>query len=156
MLAISLRRTIGSIHSVALSNTILIMDAYSLASEIISPFFDSIAGIALAIAEHIPGLGLPSPEFDVDRALILQSSTRTISYYQQHRIHSRRSFSNPEAVSNLVRDTLKQHYLITRDIAVIENLGRFRSANSTLISHTSGNSHCINCFTGNQLAQSND
>jgi hypothetical protein len=131
MLAIPLRRTIASILSVAPSNTILIMDAYSLASEEISPFFDSIDGIALAIAEHIPGLGLPSPQFDVDRALVLHSSTRTISYYQQNREHSRRSFLNPEALSNLVRDTLKQYYLITRDIAVTEDLGRFRSANST-------------------------
>jgi hypothetical protein len=107
------------------------MDAYSLASEKISPFFDSIDGIALAIAEHIPSLGLPSPQSDVDRALVLHSSTQTISYYQQNREHSRRSFLNPEALSNLVRDTLKQHYLITRDIAVTEDLGRFRSANST-------------------------
>lgn len=131
------------------------MDAYSLVSERISPFFDSIEGIALAIAEHIPGLGLPSPKLDVDRALALHVSTQTISSYQQHRVHSRRSFSNPEAISNLVQDTLKQHYLITRDIAVIENLGRFRSANSESSSHASGDSPCINWFTENQLAQDN-
>jgi hypothetical protein len=130
--------------SVAPSNTTVTMDAYILASEKISPFFDSIDRIALAIAEHVPGLGLPSPEFEVDRALALHSSTQAISYYQQYRVHLRRSFTNPEAVSNLVRDTLKQHYLITHDIAVNENLGRFRSANSTSSSRPPGRYSCIN------------
>ncbi|PMD22860.1 hypothetical protein NA56DRAFT_77077 [Hyaloscypha hepaticicola] len=88
MLTIPLRRTIALILLVAPSKLIFIMDVYSLASEIISPFFDSIDGIALAIADHIPGLGLPSPELDVDPAFVLHSSTQTISYYQQHRVHS--------------------------------------------------------------------
>jgi hypothetical protein len=109
----------------------IIMDVYALTSEKVSPFFGSIDEIALAIAEHVPGLGLPPPELDIDAALVLHSFSQPISYYQQYRVHSRRSFSNPEAVSTLVRDTLKQHHLITDDITVTESLGSSRSENST-------------------------
>jgi hypothetical protein len=128
------------------------MDAYALTSEKVSPFFGSIDEIVLAIAEHVPGLGLPPPEFDIETALVLPSSSQPILYYKLYCVHSRRSFSNPQAVSTLVRDTLKQHHLVTDDITMTESLGSSRSADSASKAHPSGysagQSTCIYWYIG--------
>lgn len=82
--------------------------------EEVSPFFESIDEMVLAIAEHVPNLA--PPEWKIDQALIPYHYTDPPKYYKYNRSryhsHSRRSFSNPETLWSLVRKTLKQYNLI--------------------------------------------
>jgi hypothetical protein len=99
------------------------MDPLELVSEEISPFFGSIDEIVTAISEHLPD---PSK----DSRTVSHSSTFSPNITSKKTYHSRESFSDPDAVKELVYRVLKYHYWNGYDIVTKESLEDQSTSNS--------------------------